>query len=65
MKEKKIEKKKKIKQGGVSQCGLAIYIKKKYLIKETQIFGHAKTLNLQKNPLKPNQNPSGYYDFRN
>jgi hypothetical protein len=33
MKEKKIEKKKKIKQGGVSQCGLAIYIKKKYLIK--------------------------------
>jgi len=50
---------------GVSQCGLAIYIKKylkaKRRIMETQIFHHSKNYNLQKNPLKETQNPSRYY----
>jgi len=46
-----------MKQGGVSHCGLAIYIKKKYIkekkrkIMETQIFHHAK-IESSKNPLK-------------
>jgi hypothetical protein len=47
---------KKNKGGGVTHCGLAIYIKKylkaKKIFMKIQIFHHAKKYNLQKNPLK-------------
>jgi len=45
---------------GASQCGLAIFLKKKYLqakirIMETQNISPCKKYNLQKNPLKQTQ----------
>jgi hypothetical protein len=50
------ERPKKTGGGGVTHCGLAIYIKKylkaKKKIMKIQIFHHAKKYNLQKNPLK-------------
>jgi hypothetical protein len=46
----------------VSHCGLAIYMKK-YLKAKEELWKHSnispcKKYNLQKNPLKKNQNPS-------
>jgi hypothetical protein len=50
---------------GVSHCGLAIYIKK-YLNAKEELWKlkylTMQKYNLQKNPLKRNQNPSRYYN---
>jgi hypothetical protein len=60
------QKNKKIKKGGMSHCGLAIYIKKvcegkRTRIMETQIFHHSKNILIfKKNPSKRNQNPSRF-----
>jgi hypothetical protein len=57
--------KKKEKKGGVSHCGLAIYIKKYLKAKEElwkfKYFTMQK-YNLQNNCLKRNQNPSRYHN---
>jgi hypothetical protein len=54
-----------VKQGGVSYCRLAIYIKKDLKAKEEELwklkYFIMQKYNLQKNPLQQNQNPSRSY----